>query len=577
MRTGQAPSPVGRSRASGTVRRLTAGACATAALVAAPLLALLGIALSGHAEASLHVATTVLPTALVETGLLLAGVALVAGLCGIGTAWLVTMYSFPGRGFVQAALILPLAMPTYIVAYAYVELLEPLGPVQAALRAVTGWHSRADYWFPQVRSLPGAVLLMGSVLYPYVYMTTRALFCVQSAGLLEVARTLGSRRGVLFWRIAMPLARPAIALGLSLVMLETLNDIGATEYLGVRTLTVSIYATWVNRGSLEGAAQIACVMLLVVGLLILVEARSRGARGYTTSLKRPRPPSPRPLSGGGAAMAALACALPVLAGFGVPALYLAHEAVVRSLRRGIDPDFLSHLTATLVLAAVATAVVLALGLVVAAAARLGPSRLTRAAARVAGLGYAVPGTVLGVGLLWPLAAADNALANAIRAFSGVSPGLLITGSGTALIMAYAVRFLAIAAGGIETGLSRISGTIDDAARTLGRRPGQILREIHLPLARPALVSAALLVFVDAMKELPATLLLRPLNVDTLSTALYADAARGAFEEGALSALAIVAAGLIPVIAMMRLAPGQHAPEEAALEPPGLAEPSTLRG
>ncbi|MCP8941122.1 iron ABC transporter permease [Alsobacter sp. SYSU M60028] len=534
------------------------------------------IALGGDASTLEHVARNVLPDAMAQTAMLLAGVAVLVSVVGVGTAWLVTAYRFPGRGALAMALILPLAMPAYIVAYVYVEILEPLGPVQGGLRALFGWRSRADYWFPEIRSLPGAVLVLGFVLYPYVYMTARALFSVQSANLIEVARTLGARPWELFRAVALPLARPALALGLSLALLETLNDIGASEYLGVRTLTVSIYTTWVNRNSLEGAAQIACVMLAVVAVILWLERRARGARGFTASVKRPRQATPLALSGGAGFAAALACALPVVVGFAIPAALLVREAVSRTLRKGVPAEFWHALGLTLAYAAAATCLVLVLGAVVAAAVRMVRGRKVAALARVASLGYAMPGTVLAVGLLTPLATVDNALANAIRAMTGVSPGLILTGSGAAVVVAYTVRFLGIAAGGIESGMSRISTHMDDAARTLGRRPGEILRLIHLPLARPALASAALLVFVDAMKELPATLLLRPLNADTLATAVYAQAARGVFEDGALAALAIVLAGLAPVLLMLRLsAPGgQRGPAEPA-EAFALEDPSGL--
>ncbi|MHB2169675.1 ABC transporter permease [Alsobacter sp. R-9] len=537
-----------------------------ALLVAAPVLALVAIALGGDASTLRHVALNVLPTALVQTGWLLAGVALVTASVGVGAAWMVTAYRFPLRDWLAAGLVLPLAVPTYIVAYVYVEMFEPLGPVQTAFRALTGYRSRAEYWFPEVRSLPGAVLIMGAVLYPYVYLTARALFAVQSANLLEAARTLGAGPWETFRTVALPLARPALALGLSLTLLETLNDIGASDYLGVRTLTVSIYTTWLNRGSLPGAAQIACVMLAMVMLILWAEGRARGSRGFTGSMKRPRPVTPVTLKGARGWTATLLCALPVLAGFVLPAGFLLREAVGRTLSTGVPEPFWGALAATITLAALATAIVLVAGAVVAAAGRLVRTRRVAFLGRVAAMGYALPGTVLAVGLLWPLAAFDNVFANTWRALTGASPGLLLTGSGAAVVIAYAIRFLGIASGGIESGMSRISRSIDDAARTLGRRPAAVLREIHLPLARPALASAALLVFVDAMKELPATLLLRPLNLDTLATLLYAQASRGVFEEGALAALAIVAVGIAPVITLMRVsAPGTPPAEAVAVD------------
>ncbi|PSC05424.1 iron ABC transporter permease [Alsobacter soli] len=563
----QARVPSPRAARGGAGIRPLASAAGIAALLAlAPLAALAWIAASGDASTLTHVAVNVLPDALRQTGVLLLGVGLLAGAIGVGAAWLVTAYSFPGRAVVSAALSLPLAVPTYIAAYVYVELLDPLGPVQTAVRALFGFRSRADYWFPEIRSMPGAIVVLSFVLYPYVYMTVRALFAMQSANLLEVGRTLGARPLELFRRVALPMARPALALGLSLALLETLNDVGATEYLGVRTLTVSIYTTWVNRGSLPGAAQIALVMLAVVAVVMTVEVRARGHRRFGASVKRPRPSAPLRLRGWRAAAALSVCAVPAALGFAVPAGFLAREAIARWSRRGFDAEFLSRLEATIALAALATLIVVLLGALTASAGRLWRTRRMSLLVRAASIGYAIPGTVLAVGYLWPLAAIDNAIANAARWAFGSSPGLLLTGSGAALVIAYAARFMGIAVGGLESGFARISTHIDDAARTLGRRPAQLLREIHAPLARPALFSAALLVFVDVMKELPASLLLRPLNMDTLATALYADAARGAFEDGALSALAIVAVGLAPVLAMIRLSGSQARPPEAvALE------------
>lgn len=529
-------------------------------MIAAPLLSLAWIAITGDTSAVSHVFSIVLPDAMFDTTVLLAGVAVVTTLLGVGAAWLVTAFRFPGRGILSVALTLPLAVPTYLVAYVYVEVLEPLGPVQSAFRALFGFRSKADYWFPEVRSMPGAILLIGCVLYPYVYLPVRALFAVQSASLIEAARTLGASPSAVFRRIALPLARPAIALGLSLALLETLNDIGAADHLGVRTLTVAVYTTWLNRGSLPGAAVIALVLLTAVTVLIVVEIRSRGDRSFATSAKRARRQDPVELDGLRGWAAAVLCSLPPLAGFVIPAAFLAAEAYKRGGR--IDPGLPSQILATLVFAGSATLVVVALGAAVAAAVRLVPGRATAWAARIASLGYALPGTVVAVALLWPLAAIDNAAAQGLNALFGGRHGLLLTGTGAAVVIAYAVRFTGIAIGGVENGYARVSRHVDDAARTLGHSPGRLILDIHRPMLSPALASAALLVFVDAMKELPATLLLRPLNVDTLATAVYAHAGRGVFEDGALASLLIVLAGLLPVVLLMR-ASGEAAAAAAA--------------
>ncbi len=523
-----------------------------AGLVALPVLSLAVTALSSQ-SASIwpHLAAHVIPAALADTTLLLLGVGLLCGVIGVGTAWLVTQFDFPGRRAFEWLLVLPLALPTYITAYVYVEILGFQGPLQAGLRALTGWRSLRDYWFPDPRNLPGAICIMAIVLYPYVYLSVRALFGLQAATIVEAARTLGASRRRLFWRIGLPMARPALAAGLTLALLETLNDIGASEYLGVRSLTLSIYTTWVNRNSLAGAAQIACVMLLLVAIMIFVESRLRGQRRFALPVRQPRALSRVPLAGRAALAASLACALPVLLGAVLPIAFLAVEVLRRGLWQQLDAALLRSLGHAVLLSSLAAGIVVALGVGIGVASRQGREPWLPALSRLASLGYALPGTVLALGLLVPLAAFDNALADAARRWLGFNPGLLLIGSGAALVLAYVVRFLAIAVSGVESGLSRISPRIDDAARTLGASAPEVLRKMHWPLARPAIAAAALLVFVDCLKELPATLLLRPLNVETLATTVYGHAARGSFEDGALAGLLIVLAGLYPAIRLAR--------------------------
>jgi len=525
-----------------------------AGLVGTPILALVWTALSPQAARIWpHLAANVIPQALLDTSLLLLGVGLLCAVIGVATAWLVTQYEFPGRRIFEWLLVLPLAVPTYITAYIYVELLGFQGPLQGALRALTGWRSLRDYWFPDPRNLVGAIVVMALVLYPYVYLGMRALFGLQGAAIVEAARTLGSSRRRLFWRIGLPMARPALAAGLTLVLLETLNDIGASEYLGVNSLTLSIYTTWLNRGSLPGAAQIACVMLLVVVGLILAETRLRGQRRFALPVRQQRPVGRVPLNGRAALVAGIVCALPVVFGAALPIGFLLTEVFSRGLLAQLDAALLRNLVNALGLAALAAGLTIALGFGVVAATRLGRERWLPVLARIASLGYAVPGTVLALGLLVPLAALDNRLADAMTAWFGVNPGLVLLGSGAALVIAYVVRFLAIAISGIESGLARVSPRIDDAARLLGAGAPELLRAIHWPLVRPAIAAAALLVFVDCLKELPATLLLRPLNLDTLATIVYGHASRGSFEDGALAALLIVLAGLYPAIILARAA------------------------
>jgi iron(III) transport system permease protein len=529
---------------------------ATAISVLAPLASLVLTAAEGDAEIWPHLIETVLPAAVADTVILLAGVAVLTGIIGIGTAWLVTAHRFPGRDTLRWLLPLPLAVPTYIMAYIAVELLDSAGPVQTGLRRMFGYTSRAEYWFPEIRSLPGCIIVMSLALYPYVYMSARLMFLTQSASMIEVSRTLGAGRFELFRTIAVPLARPALAVGWALALLEALNDIGASEYLGVRTLTVSVFTTWLNRGSLPGAAQIACVMLAVAVALILIERHGRRDRRYALPTRRPRIARPIALSVLSGVVASLFCALPVILGFALPIGFMMREMTRRGLLHQIDLEFLTHLATTIVLAGGASLATIALGIVVVTTARLARNKLVRAAQAIAGLGYAVPGTVLALGLLGPLVAIDDGLNDVWRLLTGGRLGLLIMGSSAAIVIAYTIRFLPIATGSLSAGLERVSAGIEDAARTLGARPHELVMEVQLPLLRPALASAALLVFVDCLKELPATLLLRPLNTETLATLVYSHASRGQFEDGALAALLIVLVGLVAVVQLTRNAEGR---------------------
>lgn len=522
-------------------------------LVLMPIAALVGIAAEGDAEIWPHLIRNVLPSSIVDTLALLAGIALVAGSMGITSAWLVTAHRFPGRNILVWLLPLPLAVPTYITAYIYVELFDSAGLVQMALRDVMGWRSRADYWFPEVRSLYGCIIVMSAVLYPYVYIAARAMFLTQSASMLEVARVLGASRLKLFRVIALPLARPALAVGLSLALLEALNDIGASEYLGVRTLTVSVYNTWLNRGSLPGAAQIACVMLAIVVGLILIERYGRRDRRYATSAKRSRVVHPAPLSGGRALLATVLCAIPVVLGFVLPLAFLVREILRGSLVSQFDEEFLEHLLTTVGLSVTATLAVLALAMLLVSAARIAKSSLTRSTLFLAGLGYTVPGTVLALGLMTPLVKIDGLIGRVWASLTGERLGLLLMGTAGGIIIAYVLRFLSIATGSLSAGLDRVSPSLEDAARTLGSSRKEMVWRIQVPLMRPALASAALLIFVDCIKELPATLLLRPLNTETLATQVYTYASRGRFEDGSLAALVIVLIGLLPVIQLVRSA------------------------
>ncbi|MBN9059810.1 MAG: iron ABC transporter permease, partial [Rhizobiales bacterium] len=388
------------------------------------------------------------------------------------------------------------------------------------------------------------------ILYPYVYLPVRALFVMQSASLLEASRTLGAGRFRAFRTVALPLARPAVAVGVSLALMEALNDIGASEFLGVRTLTVAIYTTWVTRSSIEGAAQIALVMLAIVFALVLLERLGRRGMNYSAPRGNAQPMA-QPLSGGAALLAVVACALPILLGFIVPASYLVVSAARRIALGGLPADLWIWTGNSVLFAAIAAALTIAIGLFLATAGRMSRRKSLHGMIRLAGIGYAIPGTVLAVGLLVPIAGLDNWIANAVKGVWGRSPGLILMSSGAALVLAYCLRFQAITIGGIESGFSRISPSIDMAARSLGAGTARLSGGIHMPLLSPAIAAAGLLVFVDCMKELPATLLLRPFNFETLATYVYGEAARGTYEDGAIAALVIVFAGMLPVALLAR--------------------------
>lgn len=530
---------------------LLAAAAVPAALVLAPVLGLAALALHGSGDLWPHLILYVLPDALRQTLVLLAGTGAVAVAVGVGAAWLVTGFAFPGRAWLEWALLLPLAMPTYIVAFAYLDVMHPLGPAQELLRAVLGIPTPAGLVLPDIRSMPGAIVILGFVLYPYVYLNTRAALHMQAADAIEAARGLGASGVVLVRRVTLPMAGPAIGVGLGLVLMEVLADIGASEFLGVRTLTVSVYVTWTTRGSVEGAAQIALAMLAITFAVLAFE------RGFARRLDRAggaeRQPTPMRLRGAAGWLAAGLCAVPVLLGFGIPALHLVVNAWIRVAEFGLPAGLAGWMWNSVRLAVLATVATLSAGLLVAFAWRHVGGRFATGLLRICSLGYALPGTVLAVGLLGPMSWFDAAMDWLLAPLGGVPGWMLLSGSVVALLIAYMLRFLAIPAGALEAAYGRIPDSVDEAARGMGARDAALAWRIHLPMLGPALGAAALMVLIECMKELPATLLLRPLNVETLATHVYAEAARGTYEDGAIAALAIVVAGLVPVALLVRAA------------------------
>ncbi len=519
-----------------------------AAVVLVPIGAVLLIALSGTGADWPHLAENVLPRSTATTLWLLAMVSAGTASIGVTCAWLVVAYDFPFRKILAWALVLPLSIPTYLAAYAFAEFFHFTGPVQTAIRALFGFETVRDYWFPDIRSTEGAAIVLSSVLYPYVYLTARVVFIMQGRNIADVARTLGASPSRVFLRILLPVARPAIVAGVALVLMETINDIGAVEYLGVRTLTFSVYSTWLNRGSLEGAAQIATVMLILVLSLLYAEQwarRKQRFHGARSTHMRVRP-SRVGLSGWRGWLAAFAALLPVLAGFGIPLLVFGDYAS-RRLEQFSDPALLSAFANSVITAGITALLTVAAAIMMINATRLSRSRPSVAIARLASSGYALPGTIIGVGLLFALARFDNAVDGFMRLNFGLSTGLLLTGSAGAVILACSIRFLALAEGAIRSGIEKLPPHLDQAARSLGRTPYATAREILLPLLRPALSTAAVLVFVDTVKELSATILLRPFGFSTLATHVYENASRGVIEDGAVAALLIIATALVPVV------------------------------
>ncbi|MEM7308766.1 MAG: iron ABC transporter permease [Planctomycetota bacterium] len=484
-----------------------------------------------------HLVETVLADYLLNTLGLLVGVLVGTTVIGVAAAWIVTMYTFPGRRVLSWMLLLPLAMPTYLMAYTYTDLLQFSGPVQTWLRESCGW-SRGDYWFPEIRSLGGAVATFSLVLYPYVYMLARVAFLEQSQCVLEVSRTLGRGPWRSFFSVALPLARPGIAAGASLALMETLAEYGAVDYFAVDTFTTGIYRTWTALASPEAASQLAAVLVLFVLVLLSLERLGRGKARYDPTTNRHRAARSPRLAGWRGAAAATACAVPVIGGFGLPA------AVLFRLARGADHtlgsnDVLTLVRNTLTLALVTAALVALLGLILAYGARIDRGRWVRFGARIVSLGYAVPGSVVAVGVLVTL--------------SGLTrlTGLFAGGTIAALVYAYSVRFSAVSVQTLEAGLQKVAPTMDEAARTLGATPGGVLRRIHAPLLRGSILTASLLVFVDVMKELPATMIMRPFDFDTLAVRVHHYASDERLAQSAFPALLIVAVGLGPVILLSR--------------------------
>ena len=496
-----------------------------------------------------HLSSTVLPEYIANSLWLCLGVGVGVGVVGVTTAWLTAMHDFPGRRVFEWALVLPLAVPAYVMAYVYTDFLQFVGPVQTFLRDSFGWE-HGDYWFPDIRTLPGAIVMFVCVLYPYVYLLARTAFLERASGMLEAARTLGMGPWRAFFAVSLPLARPAIVAGIALALMETLADYGTVAYFAVNTFTTGIYRAWFSLGDRVAAAQLAAMLLAFVLFLLTVERISRGRARYHNTTGRNRPMAGARLKGLAAGLAILACVLPLLLGFVLPAGLLLKMALTEGDAQ-FGERFLTLSRNSFVLAGATAAIGVLLALLLAYGARLAKNGLASGLNRLVGLGYAVPGAVIAVGVLIPVTRLDNWLAGQWQAWFDYNPGLLLTGGIAALIYAYLVRFLAVALHTVESSLGKITPSMDDAARSLGLGQGETMRRVHVPMLRGSLLTAGLLVFVDVMKELPATLVMRPFNFDTLATQAYTLASDERLAEASTAALAIVVVGLLPLIALSR--------------------------
>lgn len=538
---------------------LTLLALVIAACCALPVFAVVLAALVDPSASFAHLMATVVPAYVGNTMALVLIVGVGATLIGVGTAWFTTLCEFPGRRLFDWALILPLAVPAYVMAYAYTDFLQVSGPVQSLLRALFGL-SVGEYWFPRIRSLEGAALMLVLVLYPYVYLLARASFLEQSASAFEASRSLGLGPWASFWRIALPLARPAIAGGVALALMETLADFGTVSYFGVQTFTTGIYRAWFSMGDPVAASRLATLLLTAVLVVLVLERLSRGRARTQHAGRRQTPPQRFVLQGPRAALAWLACALPLVLGFILPTLILLHLALGTG-ELALGASFAMIVLNSALLAATAAILTVLIALMLVYAARSQPTGLTRTSVAVAGLGYAVPGSIIAVGILVPLAAFDRTFDQWTRDVFGVGSGLVLTGTIAGLVYAFVVRFLAIAIQTLDQSFARIPQSRDDAARALGSGPLATMWRVHLTPMKASLLTAGLIVFVDVLKELPASLLMRPFDFTTLAIAAHNFAADERLGEAAGVALVIVAAALAPVVLLalrIRAAPLESA-------------------
>lgn len=552
-------SPLHAAASSASSRPVVLGRWARALLFALLLVAALGplVALVWQAGQSakaglwLHYASTVLPTYLANSALLAAAVALLACSIGVACAWQIERYEFPGRRFLSWALLLPMAMPAYVAAYALTDFFQFSGPLQTALREAFSWR-KGDYWFPELVSMPGAIVVFGLTLYPYVYLLARGAFADRGTELFEAARTLGMSKKRAWWRAVMPVARPAVAGGAMLVVMETLADFGTVSYFGVESFTTGIYRAWQNMGDLAAAAQLALVLLAIVLVIVWLEKRARQRARYANVRARK---SLRVRSGNSAVawLRFVLCATPLGLGFVLPCVLLL-RLLAGELEVAFTVKILTWVGNSLWVGLLAALLAVLISIYLNAHARLARHPFALTVEKILSFGYAVPGAVLAVAVLLPLAWLDNRLIDASKALLNVNPGLLLTGSVFALVYASTLRFYGVASANIAASYARLPASLDDSARVLGVSHKDTFRRVHWPLLRRGALAALLLVFIDSVKELPATLTLRPFNFDTLATMTYTLAKDERLAEAALPSLTMV---LISLPAIWLLARAQE--------------------
>jgi len=518
-----------------------------ALLVAMPIMVVLSSLAIPSVEIWAHLWRTYLLELIWNTVALMAGVGLGVLILGIGLAWLVTRYRFPGQRLFEWLLILPMAMPAYVMGFVFLALFDYTGPVQRWWRGLFG----PQVWFPEIASYGGIVLVMTLVLYPYVYLLARTAFLEQSAGTVEAARALGISELGVFWKVMLPLARPSITAGLALALMEALADFGTVGIYGYSTFTVAIYRVWFGLFNREAATELASVLLGFTFGLLLLERLMRGRARFSQTEGSVRPVSPMLLAGWRAWAATGICGLVVSGAFVLPAARLQYWTVITLGGPEYEARYPTFLFNTLILAGVTALVAVGAAVVLAYGLRLSRSPLVTIFARMASMGYALPGSVIAVGVLIPLSFMDHTLDAFLQRRFGLSSGLLLTGSMVGLVFAYLVRFLAISSQTIEASLVKVTPSMDMAARSLGTTASGVLRRVHLPLIRGGLGCAAILVFVDVMKEMPATLLLRPFGYDTLAVRIWQLTSESFWEAAALPALTLVAGGILPVLLLMR--------------------------